>query len=94
MVLPKNAADKLDGEKDKQKYWMNFKQDANSLPNLSKVKWLSLDMHAATIGVISSRHAFSEWCQGKEEGVGTSLEAWHKISCAAGAANVRTDDDN
>ena len=36
MVLRKNAADKLDGEKDKQRaYWMNFKQDANSLPKLS-----------------------------------------------------------
>ena len=67
MVLPKNAADKLDGEKDKQ-YWMNFKEDANSLPNLSKEKWLSLDMHAATIGVILSRHAFPERCRGKEEG--------------------------
>ena len=49
MVLPKNAADKLDGEKDKR---MNSKVDANSLPKLSKEKWLSLDMHAETISVI------------------------------------------
>ena len=33
-------------------YWMNFKRDANSLPKLSKEKWLSLDMHAETISVI------------------------------------------
>ena len=33
-------------------YWMNFKLDANSLPKLSKEKWLSLDMHAETISVI------------------------------------------
>ena len=31
---------------------MNFKLDANSLPKLSKEKWLSLDMHAETISVI------------------------------------------
>ena len=30
---------------------MNFKLDANSLPKLSKEKWLSLDMHAETISV-------------------------------------------
>ena len=66
VVLPKNAADKLDGEKDKRAYCMNFKQDANSLPKLSKEKWLSFDMHAETIGVILLRHAFSE-CRGKEE---------------------------
>ena len=50
-MLPKNAADKLDGEKDKRAYWMNFKLDANSLPKLSKEKWLFLDMHAETIGL-------------------------------------------
>ena len=59
MVLLKNVADKFDGEKDKQ-YWINFKQEANSLPKISKEKWLSLDMHAETIGVILLRHAFSE----------------------------------
>ena len=39
MVLPKNAADKLDGENDKQEHthWMNFKQDGNSWPKLSKI---------------------------------------------------------
>ena len=51
MVLSKIAADKLDGEKDKRAFWMNFKLDANSLPKLSKEKWLSLDMHAETIRV-------------------------------------------
>ena len=30
---------------------MNFKLNANSLPRVSKEKWLSLDMHAKTIGV-------------------------------------------
>ena len=51
MVLPKNAADKLDGEKDTRAYWMNFKLAENSLPKLSKEKWLCLDMHAETISV-------------------------------------------
>ena len=32
---------------------MNFKLDANSLPKLSKEKWLSSDMHAETLGVIT-----------------------------------------
>ena len=31
---------------------MNFKQDANSLPNLSKENRIYLDMNAETIGVI------------------------------------------
>ena len=31
---------------------MNFKQDTNSWPKLSKEKWHSLDKHAETIGVI------------------------------------------
>ena len=45
MVLPKIAADKLDGEKDKQEhttpsraYWMNFKLDANSFAQIIKRK--------------------------------------------------------
>ena len=50
MVLPKIAADELDGQT--RAYWMNFKLDANYLPKLSKEKWLSLDMHAETISVI------------------------------------------
>ena len=48
MVLPENAADKLDGEIDKQEhraYWMNFKEDAKSLPKLPKGKGHSLYMH-------------------------------------------------
>ena len=51
VVLPKHAADKLDGEKDKQQHnsmnSMIFKQDVNPLPKLSKGKWLPLDMQNA-----------------------------------------------
>ena len=46
----------MEKKANKSMYWMNFKQDANSLPNLSKDKWLSLDMHAETIGVILLIH--------------------------------------
>ena len=33
-------------------YWMTIKLDSNSLPRLSKEKWLSLDMHAETTSAI------------------------------------------
>ena len=39
---------------------MKFKLDANFLTKLSKGKWLSLDMHAETMGVILFRQEFSE----------------------------------
>ena len=44
------CADKLDGEKDKQSILDELQTRRELLPKLSKEKWLSLDMHAETIG--------------------------------------------
>ena len=55
MVLPKIAADKLDGEKDKQEhtYYIDELQTRRELlAQIIKRKWLSLDMHAEKISVI------------------------------------------
>ena len=87
---------------------MNFKLDANSLPKLSKEKWLSLDMHAETIsvGMMSGKRRrgrprmqyidnIKKWTSASlEENVRRAEDrtAWRERSCAAGAANVRTDD--
>ena len=53
VVLPNNAAYNVEWRKGQTtSYWVNFKQDGNSLPKLSKGRWLSLDIHAETICVI------------------------------------------
>ena len=77
-----------------------------SLLKLSKGKWLSLDMYAETIGVILLNHSRNDAGEKKKDNnnkwtrtfleenvrVAEDRTAWRKRSCAAGAANVRTDD--
>ena len=57
MVLPKNAEDKLDGERGKQEQISRDLLDElqtrrELLVQIIKRKWLYLDMHAETISVI------------------------------------------
>ena len=64
MVLPKNAADKLEGEKDTEgRIWWTSHKTANSWPKWWQGKCLYLVMHSKIMAVISWRNALSEWCQ-------------------------------
>ena len=82
VVLPKNAADKGDGEKDRMEkrqtraYCMNFKEESNFCwPKFLLRQWPSLDIFTF-LGLLwtcmqkktgcNLKHAFPQWFQGKE----------------------------
>ena len=75
---------------------MNFKQDANSMSKLSKEKWLSLDVHAETIGVIFKTRILGMMSGERRRataGCNTSLTSSKKWTTASLEENVRVTED-
>ena len=99
MVLPKNPADKFDGEKDKQEQKNCFFGHAcrNNKCNLVKTCILGMMPGKRIRRRLRMQYIdnIKKWTRASSEEKVRLTEdrtAWRERSCAAGAANVSTDD--